>query len=73
MVASSPVSVLIFCIIVQCASGLYFHIAETERKCFIEEIPDETMITGEHGYSVFFLGLHESTVKTAGSGHFQRF
>ncbi len=26
--------------------GLYFHIAETERKCFIEEIPDETMVTG---------------------------
>ena len=26
--------------------GLYFHIAETERKCFIEEIPDETMVIG---------------------------
>ena len=25
---------------------LYFHIGETERKCFIEEIPDETMVTG---------------------------
>jgi len=25
-------------------SGLYFHIAETERKCFIEEIPDETTV-----------------------------
>lgn len=24
--------------------ALYFHIAETERKCFIEEIPDETMV-----------------------------
>ena len=29
------------------ASSLYFHIAETERKCFIEEIPDETMVIGE--------------------------
>ena len=28
-------------------SGLYFHIGETERKCFIEEIPDETMVTGK--------------------------
>lgn len=27
--------------------GLYFHIAETERKCFIEEIPDETTVIGE--------------------------
>lgn len=25
-------------------TGLYFHIAETERKCFIEEIPDETAV-----------------------------
>ncbi|KAK5650514.1 hypothetical protein RI129_001543 [Pyrocoelia pectoralis] len=24
--------------------GLYFHIGETERKCFIEEIPDETSV-----------------------------
>lgn len=33
------------------ASALYFHIAETERKCFIEEIPDETMVSGEgRGY-----------------------
>ena len=24
----------------------YLHIAETERKCFIEEIPDETMVIG---------------------------
>ncbi|XP_012283477.1 transmembrane emp24 domain-containing protein eca [Orussus abietinus] len=25
-------------------TGLYFHIGETERKCFIEEIPDETTV-----------------------------
>ena len=33
-------------ILVPLSNGLYFHIAETERKCFIEEIPDETMVTG---------------------------
>ena len=33
-------------IVIPLANGLYFHIAETERKCFIEEIPDETMVTG---------------------------
>lgn len=27
-------------------SALYFHIGETEKKCFIEEIPDETMVIG---------------------------
>lgn len=26
--------------------ALYFHIGETEKKCFIEEIPDETMVIG---------------------------
>ncbi|UYV62526.1 TMED4 [Cordylochernes scorpioides] len=26
--------------------SLYFHIAETERKCFIEEIPDDTLVVG---------------------------
>nr|XP_042913829.1 transmembrane emp24 domain-containing protein eca-like [Parasteatoda tepidariorum] len=30
------------------ASGLYFHISETERKCFIEEIPDETLVVGNY-------------------------
>ncbi|XP_020824143.1 transmembrane emp24 domain-containing protein 4-like isoform X2 [Phascolarctos cinereus] len=26
--------------------GLYFHIGETEKRCFIEEIPEETMVIG---------------------------
>eukprot|EP00035_Acanthoeca_spectabilis_P020508 m.433284 g.433284 ORF g.433284 m.433284 type:complete len:220 (-) comp17556_c0_seq1:2648-3307(-) len=30
------------------ASGLYFHIKEGEVKCFIEEVPDETMVTGSY-------------------------
>lgn len=28
-------------------SSLYFHIGDTERKCFIEEIPDDTVLVGE--------------------------
>ena len=28
------------------AQALYFHIKESETKCFIEEIPDETMVQG---------------------------
>lgn len=28
------------------SDALYFHIGETEKKCFIEEIPDETMVIG---------------------------
>lgn len=34
-------------------NGLYFHIAETERKCFIEEIPDETMVTGNYKVQLY--------------------
>lgn len=46
----------LFCVFifnsVQC---LYFHIGETERKCFIEEIPDETTVVCEshiHNYYI---------------------
>ena len=34
-------------------SALYFHIGETERKCFIEEIPDETRVTGVYKLQLF--------------------
>jgi len=34
-------------------SALYFHIGETEKKCFIEDIPDETMVVGEVVRRVF--------------------
>lgn len=28
--------------------SLYFHIKETEKKCFIEEVPDETLVVGKY-------------------------
>lgn len=40
--------VLLLISLVGLSHGLYFHIAETERKCFIEEIPDETTVIGKH-------------------------
>lgn len=43
----SGLSLLLLQLLLGLASGLYFHIGETEKKCFIEEIPDETMIIGE--------------------------
>eukprot|EP00051_Salpingoeca_urceolata_P005442 m.73317 g.73317 ORF g.73317 m.73317 type:complete len:307 (+) comp14335_c0_seq2:742-1662(+) len=30
------------------ASALYFHIDEGETKCFIEEVPEETMVVGQY-------------------------
>lgn len=39
-------SVLAIFLFLDAASALYFHIAEGERKCFIEEIPDDTTVIG---------------------------
>ncbi len=40
--------VLLFSLaLVHSGAGLYFHLHETENKCFLEEIPSETMIVGE--------------------------
>jgi hypothetical protein len=39
--------------IISLTSGLYFHIGETEKKCFIEEIPDETMVVGNYKVEIF--------------------
>jgi hypothetical protein len=44
---------LLLALFVPLASPLYFHIAETERKCFIEEIPDETMVTGNYKVQLY--------------------
>ncbi|XP_043266372.1 transmembrane emp24 domain-containing protein eca [Venturia canescens] len=35
---------VLIAILSQCVSGVYFHIGDTERKCFIEEIPDDTTV-----------------------------
>lgn len=37
----------ILSITLHCVTGLYFHLAEGERKCFIEEVPSDTMVTSE--------------------------
>ncbi|GAA6232010.1 transmembrane emp24 domain-containing protein 9-like [Lates japonicus] len=39
-----------FCCVVSC---LYFHIAETEEKCFREEIPDDTVLIGNFWTQVY--------------------
>ncbi|KAI6189470.1 Transmembrane emp24 domain-containing protein eca [Aphelenchoides bicaudatus] len=44
---------VLFALLVLPASSLYFHIAETERKCFIEEIPDETMVIGNYKVQLY--------------------
>ncbi|KAI1301616.1 Transmembrane emp24 domain-containing protein eca [Halotydeus destructor] len=48
-------SIVLFAIYLyfQNADGLYFHIQEGERKCFIEEIPDDTLIVGNYKCQLF--------------------
>jgi hypothetical protein len=45
-------TIFLFSIIIQVQS-LYFHIKETEKKCFIEEVPDETLVVGKYKVQIF--------------------
>ncbi|XP_045137997.1 transmembrane emp24 domain-containing protein eca-like [Portunus trituberculatus] len=47
------VIILISLCVLSVVEGLYFHIGETERKCFIEEIPDETMVTANYKLQLY--------------------
>jgi len=47
IMSSIVVFVLLILSFICYSSALYFHIGETEKKCFIEDIPDETMVVGE--------------------------
>jgi hypothetical protein len=40
-------SAALLLVLVTVADGLYFHIKQGEVKCFVEEVPDETMVSGE--------------------------
>ena len=40
----NSVQLSILLLLITVSEGLYFHIHEGERKCFIEEIPDDTLI-----------------------------
>ena len=46
-------NVVVLFLVLPTVFGLYFHIAETERKCFIEEIPDETMVIGNYKVQLY--------------------
>ncbi|XP_070819324.1 transmembrane emp24 domain-containing protein 9-like [Chaetodon trifascialis] len=42
----SLVTVLLLNVFCTFVSSLYFHLGETEKRCFIEDIPDDTMLIG---------------------------
>ena len=37
----------------QVANGLFFEMGEKETKCFVEEIPEETMVVGKYNTQLF--------------------
>ena len=62
MITMVLIEVFVFFLSFACySSALYFHIGETEKKCFIEDVPDETMVVGEAVRRVYceeLAGLH---------------
>ena len=48
--------------------SLYFHIRETERKCFIEEVPDETLVVGKYKVQIFDKDSNQYQPTPAGIG-----
>uniref|UniRef100_A0A3Q3Q338 GOLD domain-containing protein n=1 Tax=Monopterus albus TaxID=43700 RepID=A0A3Q3Q338_MONAL len=63
-------SVLLLNVFCSFVSSLYFHIGETEKKCFIEEIPDETMIIGNYRTQLYDKQAEEYLPATQGLGMF---
>ena len=46
--------VVLALVVVPCVYPLYFHIKEGETRCFIEELPEETMVVGLFCRSLIF-------------------
>lgn len=40
--------ICVLLLVLNYSSALYFHIGEKEKKCFIEELPEDTMVTGKY-------------------------
>jgi len=49
-------------------SALFFHMGETEKKCFIEEIPEETMVTAKYRIQLYDEGAQEYMPSSPGIG-----
>ena len=64
-----PCRIFVFLLFdVSLTHSLYFHIGETERKCFIEEIPDETLVIGKYKVELFDANSNTYLPSTPGIG-----
>ncbi|XP_041476474.1 transmembrane emp24 domain-containing protein 4-like [Lytechinus pictus] len=61
-------SLILFILAIVPAWSLYFHIGETEKKCFIEEIPDETMVIGNYKIQIFDKNKNDFLPSSPGIG-----
>ncbi|CAG5127823.1 unnamed protein product [Candidula unifasciata] len=61
-------AVFVWFIFLQTSLALYFHIGETEKKCFIEEIPDETMVVGNYKVQAYDHNVKEYLPVSPGIG-----
>lgn len=60
--------ICIFVYLIHQSSTLFFHIAETEKKCFIEEIPDDTLVIAKYKVELFDENSKKYLHSTPGMG-----
>ena len=60
--------VVLVLLFLHCTSGLYFHIGEREKKCFIEELPEDTMVTGKYRAQLWDKRSNQFLDSTPGMG-----
>nr|XP_057907414.1 transmembrane emp24 domain-containing protein 4-like [Doryrhamphus excisus] len=48
MLVIPTAGVILIAVCIHSSYALYFHIGETEKKCLIEEIPDDTRVVGKY-------------------------
>jgi p24 family protein alpha len=70
IVAMHTTAVLIFSLssLLSFSSALYFHIKETETKCFIEEVPDQTLVVGKYRVEIFDKSQNQFVPTVTGLG-----
>ncbi|PAA63592.1 hypothetical protein BOX15_Mlig005649g3 [Macrostomum lignano] len=61
-------SFLFLCFLSVGGNALYFHIGETETKCFIEEIPEDTLLVGKYKVEIFDKGQNKFVPTVSGLG-----
>jgi len=59
--------ILLVCAVHMC-SGVYFYIGERERKCFIEELPEDIMVTGKYKAQFYDKNTNTYIVSPPGMG-----